>query len=218
MANGILKISVPLSLCVKKQIRLLGVWLALSCAAAEPAHVPMEWKCVQTNAIAAWKSANAAPDGIVADAASRSVRFLAEATGLEDATTVEFLAIGPLSDRAYESLFVTVPSPAAIASALERVGVPRGVPPDIAGARLWPCGEKLTLSAKRLKPDAPSPRAACACRSPQRHRREGRGRNPALAVPLHRRTARRSRRRSRRHEHPLRRVRALQPLAVAASA
>ena len=160
MINEILRISESLCLCVKKHNRVLWISSILACAvvcAAEPAHVPMEWKCVQTNAIAAWKSANAAPDGIVADAASRSVRFLAEATGLEDATTVEFLAIGPLSDRAYESLFVTVPSPAAIASALERVGVPRGVPPDIAGARLWPCGEKLTLSAKRLKPDAPSP-------------------------------------------------------------
>jgi len=142
---------------MKKRMGLLALLACGVVCAAEPAHVPMEWKCVQTNAIAAWKSANAAPDGIVADAASRSVRFLAEATGLEDATTVEFLAIGPLSDRAYESLFVTVPSPAAIASALERVGVPRGVPPDIAGARLWPCGEKLTLSAKRLKPAAPSP-------------------------------------------------------------
>ena len=160
MTNGIFKISESLSLCVKKQNRVLWISCVLACGvvcAAEPAHVPMEWKCVQTNAIAAWKSANGATDGIVADVASRSVRFLAEATGLEDATTVEFLAIGPLSDRAYESLFVTVPSPAAIASALERVGVPRGVPPDIAGARLWPCGEKLTLSAKRLKPDAPSP-------------------------------------------------------------
>ena len=142
---------------MKERIELLALLVCGVVCAAEPAHVPMEWKSVQTNAIAAWKSANGAADGIVADTMSRSVRFLVEATGLDKSETVEFFAIGPLSDRAYESLFVTVPSPAAIASALERVGVPRGVPPDIAGARLWPCGEKLTLSAKRLKPDAPSP-------------------------------------------------------------
>lgn len=114
----------------------------------------MEWKSVHPKAIAEWKVANHAPDGIVADAASHSVRFLVEATGLDKAAPAEFFAIGPLSDRAYESVFVTVPSPAAIAEALERVGVPRGTPPDIAGARLWPCGEKLTLSAQRLSSDA----------------------------------------------------------------
>ena len=110
----------------------------------------MEWRSVHPDAIAAWKAANNAPEGIVADVAARSVRFLVEATGLDKADPAEFFAIGPLSDRAYESLFVTVPSPAAIASALERVGVPRGVPPDIAGARLWPCGEKITLTAKAV--------------------------------------------------------------------
>ena len=126
-------------------------WLALACTTvfgAEPARSPMEWKSVHTEAIAAWKASNNAPDGVAVDAAARSVRFLVEATGLDKADPAEFFAIGPLSDRAYESLFVTVPSPAAIASALERVGVPRGVPPDIAGARLWPCGEKITLTAK----------------------------------------------------------------------
>ena len=118
--------------------------------AAAPARAPMEWKSVHTEAIAAWKASNHAPDGVAVDASSRSVRFLVEATGLDKADPAEFFAIGPLSDRAYESLFVTVPSPAAIASALERVGVPRGVPPDIAGARLWPCGEKITLTAKPI--------------------------------------------------------------------
>ena len=124
--------------------------------AAEPARAPMEWKSVHPDAIAAWKAANNAPEGVVVDASARSVRFLVEATGLDKADPAEFFAIGPLSDRSYESFFVTVPSPAAIAEAIERTGVPRGVPPNIAGARLWPCGEKLTLAATPVSTNGPA--------------------------------------------------------------
>ncbi len=129
---------------------MAGALVASAADVAAPARSPMEWKSVHPEAIAAWKASNNAPDGVAVDAAARSVRFLVEATGLDKADPAEFFAIGPLSDRAYESLFVTVPSPAAIAEAIERVGVPRGVPPDIAGARLWPCGEKITLTAKSV--------------------------------------------------------------------
>lgn len=112
---------------------------------AAPSKSPMEWSPVQTNEIARWKSENQAPAGVKFDRATRSVRFLVEATGIGADETVEFFAIGPLSDRAYESLFVTVASPTAIASALEAAGVPRGIPADPLAARFWPLGEKLTL-------------------------------------------------------------------------
>lgn len=105
----------------------------------------MEWSSVQTNAIARWKAENKAPDGVAVDVAARSVRFLVEATGVEAGETVEFFAIGPLSDRAYESLFVTVASPAAIARAFDLIGVPRGVGADPFAARLWPQGERIAV-------------------------------------------------------------------------
>ena len=138
---------------------------ALACAVAcgaEPARAPMDWKSVYPVAIAAWKDSNHAPDGVAVDVAARTVRILVEATGLGPADTAEFFAIGPLSDRSYESFFVTVASPAAIAEAIERAGVPRGVPPDIAGARLWPCGEKLTLTATSVPTNAPGGSRSCA--------------------------------------------------------
>lgn len=134
---------------MKVRITFAVLACCLACN-AEQSRAPMDWNSVHPEAIAAWKAANGAPDGVVADAESHTVRFLVEATGLGPADTAEFFAIGPLSDRSYESFFVTVPSPAAIAAATERVGVPRGVPPDITGARLWPSGEKLTLSATLL--------------------------------------------------------------------
>ena len=43
---------------------------ALACAVAcgaEPARAPMDWKSVQPEAIAAWKAANNAPDGMVVE-------------------------------------------------------------------------------------------------------------------------------------------------------
>ena len=140
---------------MKHALGRIALVATLACG-AEPSRAPMDWKSVHPAAIAAWKEANRAPDGVAVDAAAHSVRILVEATGLGPADTVEFFAIGPLSDRAYESFFVTVASPAAIADAIERAGVPRGVPPDIAGARLWPCGEKLTLTATPVSTNTPA--------------------------------------------------------------
>lgn len=120
--------------------------LLAAAAWAEPSRAPVEWNSVQTNVIARWKSENGAVAGVVADPSRRTVKFLVEATGVAEGETVEFLAIGPLSDRAYESLFVTVASPADIAAAFDRAGVPRGVAPDPLRARLWPEGEKIVLS------------------------------------------------------------------------
>lgn len=112
------------------------------------ATAPTDWTSVQTNAIARWKAENRAPEGVVWDARTHTVRFLAEATGVDVGAPVEFFAIGPLSDRAYESLLVTVASPAAIAAAFDRAGVPRGRAVDPFEARLWPCGEKVAVTVK----------------------------------------------------------------------
>lgn len=117
---------------------------------AENARAPMDWHPVQTNGIARWKAENKAPDGVVADVAARSVRFLAEATGTGAGETVEFFAIGPLSDRAYESLLVTVASPTAIAAAFDKISLPRGVGANPLQARLWPYGEKVSIAVKPL--------------------------------------------------------------------
>ena len=151
------------------------------CAGAclgEATTAPMEWTPVQTDAIARWKAENKAPDGVVASASGRSVRFLVEATGCAASSTVEFAAIGPLSDRAYESLFVTVASPAALAAAFDRAGVPRGRPADISRARLWPEGEKVALSIRSWGSDTLAPTNLAAVLKDLRPE-EG----PALGIP-----------------------------------
>lgn len=121
--------------------------VALCAALAHAARAPMEWSPVRTNDIVRWKAARKAPDGVVADRAARTVTFLMEATGIGTTEPVEFFAIGPLSDRAYESFGVTVASPAAIAAAVESIGVPQGVACDPFLARFWPQGERLVLTA-----------------------------------------------------------------------
>ena len=128
-----------------KNITLIAVALAATFARA--ASAPADWQPVRTNEIARWKAERKAPDGVVADRATRTVTFLMEATGIDPKDPIEFLAVGPLSDRAYESFGVTVASPDAIATAIESIGVPRGVPTAPTLARFWPQGERLTLTA-----------------------------------------------------------------------
>ena len=130
-----------------RKIVIASLFLSVGVTAAETTRSPMEWTAVHTNAIAQWKSANQAPSGVVVDVATRTVRILAEATGIGPDDVLEFFAIGPLSDRAYESAFVTVASPAVIAEACAQIGLPRGVAPDPLLARMWPAGEKVSLSA-----------------------------------------------------------------------
>ena len=130
--------------------------------AACAATAPMEWSPVRTNEIARWKAERKAPEGVVADRAARTVTFLMEATGISVTEPAEFFAIGPLSDRAYESFGVTVASPAAIAAAIESIGVPQGVACDPFLARFWPQGERLVLTATPYdsETNAPSLRLA----------------------------------------------------------
>ena len=116
--------------------------------AAVATNGPMEWVSVNTNGISAWSKEHAAPKFVVADKAAGTVTFLAEATGLGIGDTVEFFVCGPLSDRAYETVFISVAKPEDIAAAVESLGVPRGVPTSYELARLWPEGERLAITVR----------------------------------------------------------------------
>ena len=132
---------------ISKPFCILALCLLASAAVADAARAPMDWTPVRTNDIARWKAERKAPDGVFVDRASRTVTFLMEATGISLSEPTEFFAIGPLSDRSYESFGVTVASPAAIAAAVESIGVPQGVAIDPFLARMWPQGERLVLTA-----------------------------------------------------------------------
>ena len=133
-----------------KYAAIAAIASAMAALGAPPAGAPGEWRPVHTNDIARWMAERGAKDGVAVDRAARTVTFLAEATGVSEVDPVEFFAIGPLSDRAYESFAVSVASPAAIAAGLDAIGVPRGLPVDPRRSRFWPQGDGVSFSARIL--------------------------------------------------------------------
>ena len=131
-----------------------AVAAALFTSAAIGATGPMEWVPVNTNGIAAWSKSNFAPAYVVTDKAAGTVTFLAESTGLNIGDTVEFLVCGPLSDRSYESMFMSLAKPEDIVAAVSSIGVPRGVPTSYELARFWPQGERLAISLRPVGGEA----------------------------------------------------------------
>lgn len=137
--------------------KTLVVWgaaaLTLGAARAAEFSGPADWRLVNTNAVEAWQAAQSGATqvwpGVAADAKAREVRLLAEAVGHRAGVTAEFLLVGPKSDRAYESLAVTVASPGDIARAMSRVGLARGGGIGSRPCRFWPCGERVTATVKR---------------------------------------------------------------------
>ncbi|MFA6632642.1 MAG: hypothetical protein WCU90_10105, partial [Kiritimatiellia bacterium] len=137
-----------------------AVWRAAAAGFTGPA----EWRTVHTNAVAAWQDAQAhavpAGDvwrGVVADRQRREVRLLAEAVGHRVGITAEFLLVGPLSDRAYEAVAVTIALPGDIVRAVECLGLARGGCVGSRPFRFWPCGERVEATVRRLDvPGAPA--------------------------------------------------------------
>ena len=118
---------------------------------------PAVWQVVQTNAVKRWTEAQPKGadgiytyPGVTVDVKKREVRLLAEAVGHRAGITTEFLLVGPMSDRAYEALAVTVASPSDIVRAVERLGLARGGGIGSRPFRFWPYGEHLLLAMIRL--------------------------------------------------------------------
>ena len=90
-------------------------------------------------------AATAAPAPVSFDAARHSVVFTATETDCGADAQLEFLFVGPDSDRGYEALFVTDAKVSEIAAAFDKAGIPRGRPLDQAAARVWPVGERVSI-------------------------------------------------------------------------
>lgn len=130
-------------------------------ASAQQFTGPTDWQSVHTNAIKAWQASQEAKasatfrawPGVVADAERREVRLLAEAVGHNADMTMEFLVVGPKSNRAYESVTVSVAMPSDIARAMEWLGVSRGAGVDGRLFRFWPYGERVSATIRRVNED-----------------------------------------------------------------
>jgi hypothetical protein len=119
---------------------------------------PTDWERVNTNAVKAWQASQEAKtsatlrvwSGVVADIERREVRLLVEAVGHNEESTMEFLIVGPQSNRAYESATVSVAKPSDIVRAMESIGVPRGCGVDGQLFRFWPYGERISGTIRKL--------------------------------------------------------------------
>lgn len=95
--------------------------------------------------VAAPTAPTARAAGVIVDAARHAVTLTATSTDCGLDTQLEFLIVGPDSDRDYESLFVADASVREIADAFRAAGIPAGVPYDAAVCRLWPVGHALKV-------------------------------------------------------------------------
>lgn len=79
------------------------------------------------------------------DAQRHSVSFTATSTDCGMDMQLEFLFVGPNSDRDYEAMFVTDAPIKDIAAAFEKAGIPAGRPYAPFACRLWPAGVSLKI-------------------------------------------------------------------------
>lgn len=84
-------------------------------------------------------------NGVVADAEAGAVELVAETCGLAANNTVEFLLIGPGSEKGYEAFAQTFAECGEIAKAIEFIGVPRGRIADPANYAFWSKGERVVV-------------------------------------------------------------------------
>jgi hypothetical protein len=130
--------------------------LCVGIACAREFTGPTDWQTVNTNAVKAWQTSQEANtsatvrvwQGVAADAKKREVRLLVEAVGHDPDLTMEFLIIGPRSNRAYESVTVSVAAPSDIVRAMEWIGVPKGQGVDGRLFRFWPFGERVSATIR----------------------------------------------------------------------
>ena len=94
--------------------------------------------------------------GLLANKETKTVRVLAEATGLEAETVIEFLLIDQSCGRGYESLLWSFAKPSDVHRALEFIGMRPGTPFHPEALQFWPKGERVvaTVTPKNDDDDA----------------------------------------------------------------
>ncbi len=116
------------------------------------------WVLVNTNRVQQWQqeqqklraSAYQVWPGVVADCKKREVRVIAEAVGHRANTVIEFLLIAAISDRAYESIAVSLAKPSDVVYAMESLGLKRGISLHGEPFYFWPQGEFVAIEYRRV--------------------------------------------------------------------
>ena len=137
---------------------LLLTTLAAPLCAAEQPTAPAAYEFQTPEAKTTWRAG--LPEDCVEitptcvySKAKGEVYLLAEMTGLGKGYEVEFFALGRLSDRAYEGLFITWDHPSTINKAIEGLGVAKGVAANAQRGLSMAQGERFTVHVKRIGQD-----------------------------------------------------------------
>lgn len=137
---------------MKTMCRLLAALFPLLAAAQDDAPAP--WRQTNLDVVAAatlrdQASASNNTDllvrrGLLANRKEGTVRFWAEATGIEGKET-EFFLISEKSGHDYEALAIAFVQPGDVREALAFLGMTPGTPVDPTACRFWPKGERVRV-------------------------------------------------------------------------
>ncbi len=138
---------------------LLFLWVSLTTAHGDEARQgPEAWAFKHPEAVETWRKAQEPSlcetrrlfgKTLIADKAAGTVELLAESTGIGANYEIEFILLGPLSDRAYEALAMAFDPPSEIAKAIAFLGVAPGEGPDLFRNRVISKGERFALSMRK---------------------------------------------------------------------
>ncbi len=86
--------------------------------------------------------------------AEKTVYLLTELCGLGQGYETEFILLGHLSDRGYESLAIAWDHPSTVGKAIEQLGCPRGTAANADRGLAMAKGERFTVTLQRIGHDA----------------------------------------------------------------
>ena len=135
----------------------LAATLAVGAAIAQETAEEKPFVAKNKAAVEAWAKAHPAvvrggkdvwsANGIVADREAHTVELIAESCGLNANNTVEFLLIGPGSEKGYEAFAQSFATCGDVVRALEFIGVRRGRIADPAQYSYWSKGERVVVES-----------------------------------------------------------------------
>lgn len=85
---------------------------------------------------------------LIVDVANHSVTIPVKSTDCGVDTPLEFLIVGPDSEKDYEAMFTSLVPTADIFEAFKKAGIPIGGHVDFCHSKFWPVGEKLEMKPR----------------------------------------------------------------------
>ncbi len=140
---------------MKSILSLLACLLCVVTLKASDAGRPGEFHFKHPEMRQSWtahlpKTATPLTDTCYAAKDEVTVYLLAELCGLGNGYETEFILLGRLSDRAYESLAIAWDDPGTIGKAVEALGCPKGLPANADRGLAMAKGERFTMKVKRI--------------------------------------------------------------------